>query len=291
VSGTYAIAATYCQPNKGPGDIVQVLTHGIAFDRSYWDVPINRYNYSYVKEAVDKYSFSTLAYDRLGIGESQHGNPVSEIQAWLEVAALSEITKKLRAGKIPKVPCKFGKVVHVGHSFGSVQSYQLTAMEPELSDGVILTGFSQNPTYIPYFALGGNFVQANLNPALDNYSDGYLASSNPSAVQTNFFSPVPGTWDPALLDLAWKTGQPVTVGELLTIGSLAQAVNPVKGPVLIITGERDIPFCGGNCYGTGNSAIASIPAASAKFFPKTSNFTSFIIPEAGHGLNLVSYLS
>jgi len=33
VSGDYNISATYCEPDAGPGKVVQVLTHGIGFDR------------------------------------------------------------------------------------------------------------------------------------------------------------------------------------------------------------------------------------------------------------------
>ena len=33
VSGQYEIAATYCEPDQGPSKVVQILTHGIGFDR------------------------------------------------------------------------------------------------------------------------------------------------------------------------------------------------------------------------------------------------------------------
>lgn len=35
VSGDYNISATYCEPDAGSGKILQVLTHGIGFDRRY----------------------------------------------------------------------------------------------------------------------------------------------------------------------------------------------------------------------------------------------------------------
>jgi pimeloyl-ACP methyl ester carboxylesterase len=82
------------------------LTHGIGFDRSYWDFPYHNYNYSYVYAAVDQAGYSTLSWDRLGTGQSSHGSdPINEIQASLEVAALYALTEKLRAGQIPGV-CK-----------------------------------------------------------------------------------------------------------------------------------------------------------------------------------------
>ena len=53
--------------------------------------------------------------------------------------------------------------------------------------------------------------------------------------------------------------------------------------------ERDIPFCGGDCYATGKPDLASIPAASAKAFPIAKVFNASIVPGAGHGLNFVRF--
>jgi hypothetical protein len=52
----------------------------------------------YVYAAVDQAGYSTLSWDRLGTGQSSHGDPINEIQASLEVAALYALTEKLRAG-------------------------------------------------------------------------------------------------------------------------------------------------------------------------------------------------
>ncbi|EME49515.1 hypothetical protein DOTSEDRAFT_68325 [Dothistroma septosporum NZE10] len=282
VTGSYKLATTYCAPDHGAPDVVQLLTHGIGFDRSYWDIPFNNFNYSYTNEAVDQYGFATFSHDRLGIGMSSHGEPVNEIQVQLEVSALKALTDMLRAGKIQGVP-KFEKVLHVGHSFGSVQSYALTSQYPGISDGLGLTGFSQNGTFLPFFQLGGDFGLANKNPALAQYPDGYLASQTESSVQTNFFAP--GDFDPKILDFATKTGEPVTIGELLTIGGANSAPNPITGPVLIITGERDVPFCGGDCL-AAPTGFKSIPAQSRKYFTNTCVFDAHIVKGAGHGLNL-----
>ncbi|KAF2723183.1 hypothetical protein K431DRAFT_220490 [Polychaeton citri CBS 116435] len=284
VSGTYTLATTFCEPDHGSGTTIQLLTHGIGFDRSYWDLSYNNYNYSYVEEAVDQYGYSTFTWDRLGVGESQHGEPVNEIQAWLEVAALHALTSGLRQGTIPNVRCKFDKVVHGGHSFGSEHSYALTAMYPDDSDGIFLTGFGQNGTFIPYFALGGNFIEANKIAAFSQYPNGYLATTDATGVQTNFFAP--GQFDPNVLQLAVATGQPVTIGELLTIGGETGTPNTFGGPVLVITGRRDIPYCGGDCLATGDPELASIPAASKANFINAKPFEAFIVPNAGHGLNL-----
>lgn len=228
------MAATYCEPDAGPSKTVQLLTHGIGFDRTYWDLSVYSYNYSYAAVANDEYGYSTFAWDRLGIAQSDHGEPVNEIQSSLEIAALYTLTQQLRNGSIEGISCGFDKVVHVGHSFGSIQSYSLEVLHPGASDGLILTGFSQVAQYNPYFALGGNFVTANGLLPFVNYPDGYLANGSPSGVQTDFFAP--GSFDPALLDLAVTSGKPVTIGELLTLAGATANPNPLKGPVLIITG-------------------------------------------------------
>ncbi|KAK2602131.1 hypothetical protein N8I77_008689 [Diaporthe amygdali] len=283
IKKTYTVAATYCEPDSGPSKTLQLLTHGIGFDRTYWDLSINDYNYSYVAVANDDYGYSTFAWDRLGIAQSQHGEAVNEIQSSLEIAALYTLTKQLREGSIDGISCGFDKVVHVGHSFGSIQSYSLAVLHPGASDGLILTGFSQASQFVPYFALGANFVAANGLPPFLTYPDGYLASSDPSGVQTDFFSP--GAFDPALLDLATASGKPVTVGELLTISAATAMKNPLKGPVLIITGGRDIPFCGGDCLLTGSS-LPNFLEMSKPMFPSASKFEAIVVGEAGHGLNL-----
>ncbi|KAI0470457.1 Alpha/Beta hydrolase protein [Xylariaceae sp. FL0804] len=281
VSGTYSIAATYCEPAAGAGNTLQVLTHGVGFNRSYWDFPTNDYNYSYVDAALAR-GYSTFAYDRLGLGQSSHGDPLSEIQAFLEIAALRELTTMLRDTALPGVDIHYPKIVHVGHSFGSVHTYALTVMYPSISDGIALTGFSQNLQFGPYFLFAGNAIEANnFSDALKAYPDGYLASGDESAVHTQFFAP--GMFDPKVLAAATATQQPATVGELLTISGLTLANNTFAGPVLVITGERDIPDCGGNCYAT----TPSIPAMVEPYFNHPpSNFTAVVVPGAGHGLNL-----
>ena len=80
----------------------------------YWDLSYNNFNYSYINYAVDHYKYCTLSYDRLGIGNSSHGEPLNEIQSFLEVAALAEITNMFRAGTFPTVSHAFDKIVHVG---------------------------------------------------------------------------------------------------------------------------------------------------------------------------------
>ncbi|KAK7531075.1 Alpha/Beta hydrolase protein [Phyllosticta citricarpa] len=327
VSGTYNISTKFCYDDEKSGTdaALQILTHGIGFDKTYWDLPYNNYNYSYVNAALAA-GYSTLSYDRLGIGNSSHGDAVNEIQSFLEVEALRALTTQLREGSFPGVNQKFKKIVHGGHSFGSIQSYTFANLYPTETDGLILTGFSLNSTYNAFFLAGGNFQLASLNAPLrfgnladysvqklldasadisalqglnidlsasllsssaegnsQNLPSGYLVTGNPSSNQYNFF--LPGYFDAGLLYESERTKQPVTVGELLTLSSLSP-INAFAGPVLVITGSADLPFCGGDCLTTGTSS-PSIPATVSKSFPNVApeNFTAYIQPNAGHGLN------
>ncbi|RBR08909.1 uncharacterized protein FIESC28_10089 [Fusarium coffeatum] len=286
VTGTYDLAATYCEPDAGPGHELQIMTHGIGFDRSYWDFPFKNYNYSYVARAVDQHGYSTLTWDRLGIGASSKGDPLNEIQVNIEIAALKALTHKAREGSLPGCGCSgYSKVVHLGHSFGSIISYALANEAPELTDAIVLTGFTQATAYLPWFAVSNNFIPVTDSPAKGKYPPGYVATASTVSVHTNFFSE--GDFDPEMLEEAYKKAQPVTPGELLTLGGPAGVNNTYTGPVQIVTGSRDIPFCGDNCYSTTSvdEDLPSLLDFSKRFFTQASRFNTTVVPGAGHGLN------
>ena len=233
ISGNYELATTYCEPDAGSSNILQILTHGIGFDRGYWDFPINQYNYSYVNYALD-HGYSTLSWDRIGLGESSHGDPVSEIQLALEVAALRELTLKARDGDIPDLPATFEKIVHIGHSQGSSYTNALTSMDTSISDGMVLTGFSHVADFQPWGMISLQLNDAQSNPSLEDYAHGYLVTNNEIGQHMVFFAA--GQFDPAVLEAAYKAAQPVAIGEMLTTGP--PGINNMSGPVAIITGRE-----------------------------------------------------
>ncbi|KAM4057221.1 alpha/beta hydrolase family protein [Hirsutella rhossiliensis] len=284
IKGNYKLAATYCEPDWGARDTLQIVTHGIGFDRSYWDFPYKSYNYSYVNRALDQ-GYSVLSWDRLGIAHSSHGDPIDEIQIFLAIAALEELTKWVKHGKLQGGKHKYSKMVHIGHSFGSAITLGMTSANPELSDAIVLSGFSQVPSFLAQFLLGANFISVKgVEFLAPKYSEGYLASKSTVGLQTNFFAP--GDFDPKILGAAAITGQPAAIGELMTLGSVSPQSN-FKGPVLIVTGERDVPFCGGDCTKTDpiNHSARDLLQASKRNFKSASVFKTVVIPGAGHGLN------
>lgn len=282
------------------------MTHGVGFDRSYWDYPYDHYNYSYVAEAVDEHGYSTFTWDRLGVGASSKGNPINEIQQFLEIAALTELSTLLRKGSVKGINAKFSKFVHAGHSFGSAITYNFINANPTFSDAAILTGFSQNPNFVTGFALGGNFKPVKEVPSqAAKYPAGYITVPSSTGVNIQFFAP--HDFDPKLLTYAAANGQAAAPGEILTISAGAGVVNDFKGHLLIVTGsgcfhlsaclkslltpvtkDEDVPFCGGNCSDTTTiqGTFPDLISFSQPFFPNASSFKTSIIPGGGHGLNL-----
>ncbi len=221
--------------------------------------------------ATNQYKYSTLSFDRLGIGNSSHGEPLNEIQIFFEIAATAQLTQMLRNGTFPGIDHNFSKVAHVGHSFGSAQTYALASMYLNITDGIVLTGFSMNGSFVNPFIAGGNFQQASRNqplrfgnitgvqaqnvlsmyaeplasyispigltslPAPQALPNGYLVTSDIEANKYQFFKP--HYYGPAILELAERTKQPVTEGELLTLASLPMR-NNFAGPDMVIDGGQ-----------------------------------------------------
>jgi len=147
ITASYKIFATLCQPasKKFRSKTVLIATHGLNFDRTYWNPDLNKAKYSFVDWAVSR-GYSVLYYDRLGVGLSSR---VSGYVAQLsnQVAILAEISRVVKEGRYVGDLGKPEAVVLVGHSFGSAVSLNTVAQYPSLVDGVVLTGFSLNETY------------------------------------------------------------------------------------------------------------------------------------------------
>jgi hypothetical protein len=69
---------------------------------------------THIYAATDQ-GYSTLSYDRLGIGLSSLPNPYTDVQALVELALLAELTTAARNSTLAVVP-KPNKILHVGHS-------------------------------------------------------------------------------------------------------------------------------------------------------------------------------
>ncbi|KAM0719599.1 hypothetical protein Q7P37_003729 [Cladosporium fusiforme] len=247
VTFTISIDASFCtasdQPNENQD--IQVLTHGIGFDKSYWDFGGRNSEYNYVRAATNA-GYATLSWSRPG-------------QLY---AALPKPT---------------GRVLHVGHSFGSVLSNVLISEAPELSNGAVLTGLSHNATWGSSFPISSNFHLAKeVRPEWANLSTGMLTWADELANQYVFFRHP--NFDPKVLRQAERIKQPFAIGEFLTLFLPSLAAPKFTGPVLLTSGEYDMVLCGGDCTG--------ILEPAAVDFPASTKFETYLQPNTGHGMNL-----
>ena len=182
-------------------------------------------------QAVLQAGYSTFAYDRLGTGASTKADPYNIVQASVELAILTELTQMLQSGRIDGCETH-EKYVHVGHSFGSVLTNSLVAVAPHLSDGIILTGYSNNFTFhLPFISTTGHLASENQPARFSDLSSGYLTWADKYYNQFSFLSyPY---FDPAVLEAAEDNKWPFTVGEIITISAVPFSATQYKGPVLV----------------------------------------------------------
>lgn len=196
----------------------------------YWAFGNATYNYAL---AATSAGYATLYYDRLGTGKSEYPDPYLDIQTQTQVAILAKLTQLVLNGHLsPRIPIP-KKVIHVGHSYGSLITNGVVATQPNLSDGLVLTGFSYNDTWIPTFELALSFHLARENnpSRFSQLSSGYLTwgdkyDNQGAFLRTPFF-------DPAALEIAEKSKAPFALGEFLSLGAVPLLAPQFRGPVFV----------------------------------------------------------
>lgn len=232
VTETFSIAAQYCTPSNSTPKAVQVLTHGVGFDKKYWSWGGLASQYNYVRFATDA-GYATLAWDRLGCGDSSKPDPYSIVQAEIEVAVLVALTEKLRNGTINGSVDRPETVIHVGHSYGSQLMHGFAAQAPDLTDGLVLTGYSVNGTWQPFPRISSlwTLIKEDQPDRFANTSSGYLTWNGLGANQFWFFH-YPN-FDFSQLEQAEATKWPYSVGEQLTAGTIAAPATEYSKPTLV----------------------------------------------------------
>lgn len=276
VNGPYDIYTSLCLPKGKPVPAtVQFLTHGLGFDHTYWDIAES----SYV-DAATAAGYAVFSYDRLGSGRSSKPDPVQVVQAPLHLAIAQELLKQVRGGFFSGY--KFSKVVAVGHSYGSVLTEALTAAAPDQIDAAVLTGFSVDFTGIGSFLMALNLNLAKISNVsrFRSAAAGYLLSGSQVGWQTGFFTAP--NFDDAVMVSSFANASTISFGELFSRKNVTVAATGFTGPVVIVNGDSDLPYCSGNCTFPTNKGDDALKSA----FALSKNATSFVMPGTGHALNL-----
>lgn len=278
-----SISGTLHRPAEpGPkADVIQLLLHGGAYNRTYWDFPYEPDTYNYSERAVGN-GYTTLAIDRIGYGKSTQ--PPSD---WVTEAATADtvhqVVQYIRDGRLGH---RFSHVVLVGHSMGSIASIQEAGIYQDV-DALVITGILHNQ--------GDGMADSNaaMGPAVNHprfadsgLDEGYLAI-NPGARAGLFY--VPSNTDPRVVAVDEETGDVFPGVEAL---GYVNEVNRIPGewqaphvtvPVLVIEGDHDILGFGGDLDGSDPAAVVT---GEQTAYTSSPSLTVHVIPDAGHDLNL-----
>lgn len=269
---TQHIAGTLCSP---PGaSVVEVLVHGMTYDRTYWDLPGNGGANSYVRSATSA-GHATLAVDRIGIGASSHPFGLTTTID-TNATTIHQVITAARGYGYPTV-------VLTGHSYGSWTAWYEASRYHDV-DAVILSGVSHAINVGgPLAVLPRLLDPAPLDPALHNRpADLTYLTSLPGQRDAMFHAP--DHVDPALVafDEAHKTT--VTVGEIANFPLILAHPLDIRVPVLLANSTVDPLFCGGG--GADCTSAAGLVAFERPHLgPRVPSVDGFVLPGAGHDLN------
>ncbi|GAB1320930.1 AB hydrolase-1 domain-containing protein [Madurella fahalii] len=301
VDRTFRINAQLCVPSQkgAKAEILQIATHGLGFDKRYWDVEVKPEEYSYLDAAIRK-GYSVLTYDRIGTGQSEKPDAYDIVQIPVEVEILAGLTQLARSGQLLSSSRVMSttsgattvhdfqpsKVVHVGHSFGSFLTAGMLGRYGNLSDGALLTGFLLNAKLgsVDVAHFDHEFAPEHDPVRFGEYSSGYFVLTTESCLQKLFFRK--GGFEPDLLTYTEKIKQPETVGEYASqANSRSPPATEFRGPVQFLVGEFDYPTCDGDCRTLYDENLAQ------GMFPAASNIFPYLQPNTGHALTLASNAS
>jgi pimeloyl-ACP methyl ester carboxylesterase len=276
-STTYRVAGWLCGQLTPQPSTVQVLVSGLTYDHRYWDLPYESDQYSYVRAAT-KAGDIVLNIDRIGVGESDRP-PAADVTIPAEAYVTHQIVQSLRA--------RFRTVIGVGHSMGSAILMEEAAMYKDF-DGLILSGYlhQTNPVHIKEMAPTYKPAAGDPRFAGTTVPAGYLTTAPGAATRMlDFYASDDASATVVGYDNQFT--QTFTPGE---IGGISLARNPavakaIQVPVLLATGQDDALACNA-AAGLSCQDGAAICQREASFYPAVARLTAYVMPAAGHSMNL-----
>lgn len=282
VSDTFTIKGTYCVPKKAKANTLEVLVHGVTYNKDMWAGLGLGSKYDWHNYA-NKRGYATLAIDRLGHGDNpQHPDPLNIVQPQVQVDILHQILTAVRSPRlgINALPRTYEKVVLVGHSFGSFLGAALAAQHPADADALVLTAYS---SYVDFTAMATTdwAIAAAHNPSrFEGLPSGYLTTGVETQRTAAFFGPK-GSFDPAVARVDFARQDTIALGETAGLPAIIGSAEGYKGKVLVVTAVNDGLFCEApreKCEGHLKETGAGFPDAKVYDF--------FAPEETGHDLTL-----
>jgi pimeloyl-ACP methyl ester carboxylesterase len=283
------------------GTTVQLLLHGATYNHSYWDfATVDGIRYSYARDLALA-GFPTYAFDQIASGQSTR--PASdEVNTGVAAYVEHEVVQGLRSGALTGTA--FGKVIEVGHSVGSMTSWQEAGTYQDV-DGLIITGAVHHTTEFSQTLLANGVYPASQDPrfaglAWDVGDPGYITTVPGARAPAFYYGP--GA-DPAVIaaddttssfagsTFTTESGKDVLPAgqfDALNLLSSPTATLAIHVPVLIIMGEEDALSCGADARGVDFDCSSGqrIAAQESPFYSPQAELEACAVPDAGHDISL-----
>lgn len=283
---TYAVSGELCATpaELSNGETVQLLIHGATYNHSYWDFgTIDGISYSYARDLAAA-GYPTFAIDEIGTGLSSHP-PSTDVSIQTAAYVAHEVVQGLLEGSIAGT--RFGRVVEVGHSFGSITTWVEASTYHDVA-GAIITGGVHTETVVASNAF------SLIYPAIDDpqfatsgLDPGYLTTV-PGARVTLFYNTADS--DPNVIAHDEATKDVISATEFgsglaLENSTISRQINV---PVLLIVGGQDAIGCGPETNGATFSCSSGgeVATEEAPYYSAAAQMRACVVPNSGHDLNL-----
>ncbi|KAF2647131.1 alpha/beta-hydrolase [Lophiostoma macrostomum CBS 122681] len=285
ISGDYKIHARLCRPHHSvalPEPTVQVLVHGLAYDKGYWSglrsAPDHLATSFSWERTATTCGYYTLNIDRLGSGQSSRPDPIDELQDDCQSAVLHEIYQQLRMGCIGRQ--KFERIIHVGHSYGSILGSIVSEQYPQDFDHLVMTGWARVDLPVEGNGTFGEMMSAcDLRPEkFGHLHPGYLIIGRSEVRASSCFT---GELEADMVAMDWDVQEPTGIGEWTS----ETIVSHFRGDVFVLQGEKDLAL-----VETRELQVmdASEVAATRGVFPNAKTVDWYLLPDTGHCVALHS---
>lgn len=271
------ISGTLCTPTGATQTTqLDVLVHGITYDRSYWDSRFDSGKYSYVDRTLQQ-GRATFAFDRIGSGQSSR--PLG-----LQVTLASNAYTTHQAIQWLKANRHFSDISLIGHSFGSGVAIEESATYDDVNR-VVDTGLLHTVNAPGALKLIVAFTPAALDPAFAGKITDLTYLTTRAGTRNVFYNTA--TANPALItyDEAHKgvvSDREVT--DIVAAVALPPALNKstrVRVPVLTIMGDQDKLFCDTLVSCASDTELWRF---EAPYYSRAASFTARTVPNTGHNL-------
>lgn len=259
----YEVSGTLCRRGRRAGTTVQLLLHGLVYDRRYWDAYVDR---------ATAAGHATFAVDRVGYGRSGHP-PAADVDIHSGAFVAHQLVQALRE--------RFPKVILAGHSYGSSTALLEASTYGDV-DALLITGalHETNPD---------GFALFETHPAQDDpkFADAGLPAGY-RTTQPGTRAPLfldTGNVAPGVVELDEARKETFTEAELATLpDALAPEVSQrIRVPVLIVGGDKDVLACSATLSCASADALL---ARERPFYAPEARLEAFVLPRSGHSLNL-----